>query len=188
MRYIVFDVETPNAANDRMSAIGVDVVEDGAIIKEFYTLINPETRFDSFNIQLTGITPAMVQNKLTFPQVWELLEPIFSSGVLVAHNAPFDMGVLGKCLRQYGIEWKRYAQYACTCQMGRRLMPELENHRLNTMCACINVPLQHHNAASDTRGCAALLNHYREMGADITKFHRVYDLLELRTVSLSRGI
>ena len=28
-RYIVFDVETPNAANNRMSAIGLTVVENG---------------------------------------------------------------------------------------------------------------------------------------------------------------
>ena len=44
-RYIVFDVETPNPANDRMSAIGVTVVENGMITKELSTLINPETCF-----------------------------------------------------------------------------------------------------------------------------------------------
>ena len=31
MKYAVFDVETPNQKNDRMSAIGVSVVEDGKI-------------------------------------------------------------------------------------------------------------------------------------------------------------
>ncbi len=35
-RYIVFDVETPRAANDRMSAIGISVIEDGAITKECF--------------------------------------------------------------------------------------------------------------------------------------------------------
>ena len=34
-RYIAFDVETPNWANDRMSAIGVVVLEDGEIIRRF---------------------------------------------------------------------------------------------------------------------------------------------------------
>ena len=56
-RYIAFDVETPNFANDRMSAIGVSVVEGGAIVQEFYTLVDPEARFDRFNMALTGITP-----------------------------------------------------------------------------------------------------------------------------------
>ena len=55
-RYIVFDTETPNSRNNRMSAIGISVVEDGVITREFATLVNPEAHFDPFNIQLTGIT------------------------------------------------------------------------------------------------------------------------------------
>ena len=31
-RYCVFDVETPNRANDRISSIGVTIVQDGAIL------------------------------------------------------------------------------------------------------------------------------------------------------------
>ncbi len=33
-RYIVFDVETPNRYNNRMSAIGISVVEDGHIVDQ----------------------------------------------------------------------------------------------------------------------------------------------------------
>ena len=66
-RYIVFDVETPNAANNRMSAIGLTVVEDGEILRELYTLVNPEASFDPFNIALTGISSASVRGKPTFP-------------------------------------------------------------------------------------------------------------------------
>ena len=103
-RYIAFDVETPNWANDRMSAIGIAVIEDGEIAGEFYTVVDPETYFDRFNIELTGITPEMAADSPAFPEVWHEIEPIMSSGLLVAHNAPFDMSVLAKCLRGYGIE------------------------------------------------------------------------------------
>ena len=34
-RYIAFDVETPNRYNNRMSAIGIAVVEDGRIEDTF---------------------------------------------------------------------------------------------------------------------------------------------------------
>ena len=37
-RFIVFDVETPNRKNNRISAIGITVVEEGKISKEFYSL------------------------------------------------------------------------------------------------------------------------------------------------------
>jgi len=51
-KYIAFDVETPRAANDRMNAIGISVIEDGAITKEWFSLVNPEVDFDAFNVQL----------------------------------------------------------------------------------------------------------------------------------------
>ena len=53
--YIAFDVETPNSANDRMSAIGLTLIYNGKITDRFYTLINPETYFSPFNSELTGI-------------------------------------------------------------------------------------------------------------------------------------
>ena len=48
-RYIVFDVETPNRYNNRISAIGISVVEDAKIIKEYFYFVNPGQRFDWFN-------------------------------------------------------------------------------------------------------------------------------------------
>jgi hypothetical protein len=76
-RYIAFDVETPNCANDRMSAIGITVIEDGVIVDDFYSLVNPEARFDYFNVQLTGITPEMAKKAPTFSELWaELTLPV----------------------------------------------------------------------------------------------------------------
>ena len=46
LRYIAFDVETPNRFNNRMSAIGITVIENGVITKKLYSLIDPETSFD----------------------------------------------------------------------------------------------------------------------------------------------
>ena len=97
-RYIAFDVETPNAKNNRMSAIGISVVENGTITDKFYTYVNPETYFNRFNIELTGITPEAVQNAPNFPMLWERIGSLMNSGILVAHNAAFDMKVLAKCL------------------------------------------------------------------------------------------
>ena len=171
-RYIVFDVETPNYANDRISAIGVAVVENGTVAEEFYTLVDPESRFDPFNVQLTGITPEMVHGKPAFPALWQQLQPLFDSGLLVAHYAPFDMGVLQKCLRDYGIVWKPSVNYACTCAMGRVAYPALPNHKLNTLCGHVGVDLDHHHAGSDSRAAAMLLLDYMNRGLDVRRFIR----------------
>jgi DNA polymerase III epsilon subunit-like protein len=179
-RYIAFDVETPNYANNRISAIGITVVENGAVVDEIYTLVNPETHFGNFNIRLTGITPEQVADKPTFPQLWAEIEPIMSSGLLVAHNAPFDMAVLARCLNFYGIEWRTYAYYACTCSMGRACYPNLKNHKLNTLCEYLGLDLIHHNAGSDSRACAGLLMDYIGQGLKVERFRRRYDLVQCR--------
>lgn len=181
-RYIAFDVETPNYANDRMSAIGVTVVENGEIVGTYDTLVNPETYFDSFNVRLTGITPEMVTDKPAFPQLWRELEPLFDSGVLVAHNAPFDLSVLAKCLRAYCIEWRSRVPYVCTCQMSRCLLPRLPDHKLSTLCAYLDLELDHHRAGSDSMACGEILVHHLQSGAEISPFVRTYDLEQICTI------
>lgn len=181
-RFIAFDVETPNSQNDRISAIGITVVEDGRILKKMYTNVNPETYFNEFNIRLTGISPQDVKNSPTFPQVWEKISPLMNSGILTAHNAVFDMKVLARCLNDYQIEHKRYMDYVCTVQMGKKCFPQLENHKLDTLCNYLNIPLNHHHAGSDSRACARLLLGYIKHGMNVNDFIRIYDTAKQRTV------
>ena len=170
-RFVAFDVETPNHRNDRMSAIGITVVEDGRIVEEFYSLVNPETEFDYFNTQLTGISEDTIRNAPTFRELWPRVDPFMSSGLLVAHNAAFDMNVLKKCLSAYEIDWMPYTRYICTVQMGRRLLPGI-SHKLDALCGYYGIELEHHQAASDSRACAEILLRYLEGGAEVKPFVR----------------
>ena len=172
-RYVVFDVETPNRYNSRMSAIGVSVIEDGRIVRDFYSLVDPEQPFDWFNVQLTGINKETVFDAPSFPELWPKLEPLLSSGILVAHNAGFDMGVLRKCLQSYEIPWKQTVRGLCTVVMGRSLLPG-RSHKLNDLCAFYGIALQHHRADSDSHACAEILLRYLAMGADPQRYLRSY--------------
>ncbi len=166
-RYICFDVETPNHRNDRMSAIGIAVVAGGRITEEFFSYVNPEESFDSFNTQLTGISAQTVASAPTFPMLWQKIEPLLSGGILVAHNAPFDLSVLKSCLRGYGISWRETVPYLCTVRIGRALLPG-RSHRLNALCDYFGIPLDHHRADSDSHACAEILIRY----GDVSRFLR----------------
>ena len=172
-RYIVFDVETPNRYNNRISAIGICVVEDGTIVGSLFSYVNPETFFDPFNTQLTGIDKQTVRNAPTFPEVWQEIKSVMSSGILVAHNASFDMGVLKKCLNDYGISWQPSACYCCTVQIGRKILPGI-SHKLNCLCDHYGIMLDHHQADSDSTAAAKILIRYMQSGADIGHFVKTY--------------
>lgn len=174
-RYVVFDVETPNRYNNRMSAIGISVIEDRQIVQEYYSLVDPEQPFDYFNSILTGINEETVFDAPAFPEVWGQIEPIMSSGILVAHNASFDIGVLRRCLDSYEIEWKPYVKGICTVIMGRSLLPGI-SHKLNDLCDYYGICLNHHQADSDSHACAEILLRYIENGADPAKYIRTYKM------------
>ena len=158
-----------------MSAIGISVIEDGRITEEFFSYVNPETFFDDFNTQLTGISEKTVADAPAFPDLWNRIEPVMSSGILVAHNAVFDLGVLKKCLQDYGILWKESVSYCCTARMGRVLLPDMR-HRLNDLCECYGIALDHHKADSDSHACAEILLQYFLSGAGERKFIRTYKM------------
>ena len=175
-RYFVFDVETPNHENNRMSAIGVTIIENNQITDEFYTLVNPETYFDDFNINLTGITPEAVSIAPTFPEVWQQIEPMIGTSTMVAHYAVFDMGVLKDCLKSYGIPWKQYKRYLCTVDIGRFHLPG-RSHKLNVLCDYYGIELDHHVASSDSHACAEILLRYMKDGVDVRNFAKRYRLV-----------
>ena len=174
--YIVFDVETPNRANNRMSAIGISAIKDNRIVANYFSLVNPETYFDYFNTRLTGIDTEKVKGAPNFAKLWKIVEPVMSKGILVAHNAVFDMSVLRHCLRDYGITWKPTADYLCTVQIGRRVLPDIK-HNLDVMCNHYGISLDHHQADSDSRACAEILLRYMESGVDVSQYVRKYRLI-----------
>ena len=184
-RFVAFDVETPNASNNRMSAIGIAVIEGGALVSSFSSLIDPEVHFDPFNSMLTGITPDMVRGAPNFAALWPTIGPMLGSGVLLAHNATFDLRVLACCLDAYGIDMPSYLRYGCTVQMGRRCYPELPNHKLDTLCLYRGIALDHHKADSDSLACARLLLDYEKSGLDPAPFLRRYDWWTRKTVPAS---
>ena len=172
-RFIALDVETPNRLNRRMSAIGVTTVEEGKVVDDFYSLVDPETSFDYFNTVLTGLDENTVAGAPTFRELWAELGPRLEGGILVAHNAVFDLGVLKRCLWDYDLEWKSCARYVCTVQMGRRVLPGM-GHKLNELCEHYGIALDHHRAGSDAHACAEILLRYIADGADVSRYIRTY--------------
>ena len=183
-RFVAFDVETPNHENNRICSIGVTVIDDGQIVRHFSTLVNPGTYFDSFNMQLCGIRPQDTQKAPGFAALWEEIGPLFCGGaILAAHNAPFDLSVLSKCIAAYRIPTPRTVPYVCTCRLARKAYPDFPNHKLDTVCRMLSIDFCHHKAESDSYACAEILCTLLKNGFSIGQNLRFYDLLYGKTLT-----
>ncbi|WP_207941317.1 exonuclease, DNA polymerase III, epsilon subunit protein [Enterococcus sp. DIV2402] len=160
MNFIAMDFETANYQRHSACSLALVMVRNSQIVGEYYTLIQPETEFFWRNIQIHGIRPQDVVHAPKFPEVWQQIEQYYQeNSLIVAHNAGFDTGVLTGCLEYYGLKQPHYLSL-CTVKTSRKLYPEIANHKLNTMCELLDIPLNnHHDALEDSRACANILLH-----------------------------
>ena len=171
--FVVFDLETTGAKTPpcRITEIGAYRVKNGKIIDEFHTLVNPETPIPIFISQLTGISDQMVRNEPKFSEIAPDFLDFIGDSVLVAHNAHFDIRFLNHEIGRIHADYRVGNPHLCTVQLSRKLLPHIENHRLNTVAEYYSVALiNHHRAAEDARATAHI-------------FINLLDELEMRGIS-----
>jgi DNA polymerase III epsilon subunit family exonuclease len=149
--FVVFDFETTGAKTPpcRVTEIGAYRVRNGVIIEEFQTLVNPETPIPPFITSLTGISDRMVRNAPKFREIAADFLDFIGDSVLVAHNAHFDMRFLNHEIGRIHENYRIANPSLCTVRLSRRLLPDAENHRLNTLANHYSVALVNHHRAGD---------------------------------------
>ncbi|SEQ57203.1 DNA polymerase III catalytic subunit, PolC type [Virgibacillus subterraneus] len=177
--YIVFDVETTglSAVYDTIIELAGVKIYQGEVIDRFESFANPHHPLSQTTTDLTGITDDMVNNA---PEIDDVLKDFYEwmeDGILVAHNASFDIGFLNQGFKK--IEYKKVENPVIdTLELSRFLFPELKNHRLNTMCKHLDIELtQHHRAIYDAEATGYLLWKLVQglLNKDITNHNKLND-------------
>jgi len=155
--FVVFDFETTGAKTPpcRVTEVGAYRVINGEIVGEFHTLINPEMPIPLFISMLTGISDEMVRTAPKFGEVAADLLAFIGDSVLVAHNAGFDLRFLDHEVGRVYEDYRVGNPSLCTVQLSRKLLPEIDNHKLKTLAQHFNVELiNHHRANADALATA----------------------------------
>lgn len=160
--FVVVDLETAGGApvDAGITEIGAVKVRGGEVIGEYQTLVNPGMPIPPFVAALTGITDALVA---TAPTVRAALPGFleFSAGaVLVAHNAPYDVGFLKGACAKHGYEWPD-PRVVDTARLARVALhrDEVANCKLATLAAHFRTTVRPtHRAFDDARATADVLH------------------------------
>ena len=153
--YIVFDIETTgfSSIRDSIIEIGAVKVQDGRIVDRFSTFVNPKRPIPFEITNLTSITDEMVMDspgiETMLPQFLEFV----GDGVLVAHNAGFDVGFVEQNCRNLGLD--DHFIYVDTVALARVLLPTLSKYKLNIVAKALNISLENHHRAVDDAGATA---------------------------------
>ncbi len=155
MPFLAIDFETADYGRDSACAVGLVRVDGGRITEKSTYLIRPPRREFVFTY-IHGLTWDDVKRERTFGELWEEIRPKFEGiDFLVAHNASFDRGVLHACCVAAGVEAPP-VPFRCTMHLSRRLWG-IRPTTLPDVCRRFRIPLQHHDAASDTLACARIM-------------------------------
>jgi len=159
MKITVIDFETANYHRASACAIGIVQLENGAVVAQAESLIRPPPGYRRFIpqfIDIHGIYPTDVQDAPDFDEVFEEYRHFFTEDtVLAAHNAPFDMSVLGALMTHYRIPYT--CDGFCTMRLARNCWPHIGSFGLANVARHLGVALQHHQAASDANAAAAIV-------------------------------
>lgn len=164
--FVVVDLETTGASPSigaGITEIGAVKVRGGEIIGEFQTLVNPGGTIPAFITVLTGITDAMVLEAPSIEEAFPTFLEFMGSEnetILVAHNAPFDVGFLKASAAHQNYSWPQY-RVVDTARLARQVLlrDEVPNCKLGTLALFFNTQTSPtHRALDDARATVDVLH------------------------------
>lgn len=127
------DLETTggNPAYDRITEIGIVRMQNGELLEEWSSLVNPQCPISPYIEAFTGISSEMVADAPLFADVAPAVFEKLRGAVFIAHNARFDHSFLRSEFRKVGVAYA--ADALCTVKLSRRLYPEHVRHNLDAV-------------------------------------------------------
>jgi len=158
--YAVFDCETTGTTPrvDEIVSLAVARLDaEGVETNRFARLVRPSRPIPSEATAVHGISDEDVADAPRFAEIAPELFAFLDGAVFVAHNAPFDLGMLQNAFARAEIDYCPVG-VACTLDAFRLLEPLAGDHRLQSICERRGIALENaHEAMNDVLAAAALL-------------------------------
>lgn len=150
MAFVDLETTGTSASHGRIIEIGIIKVEGDKILREFETLVNPETRIDPFIEQMTGIRYEELENAPVFSSVKDEILEILGGCIFVAHNVRFDYGFIRTEFKREGISYT--SKHFDTVKLARLLYPGHARYNLDAIMERFNIQnVGRHRAFGDAK-------------------------------------
>jgi len=138
IREIVFDTETTGfdpLTGDRLVEIGaVELINHVPTGRTYHQYINPDRDVPEEVVKVHGLTNEFLKDYPLFEKVaQEWVDFIGDDGILVAHNATFDMKFINYELKRLGFEEYQWDRVVDTLEIAKSKFPGQRNN-LDVLC------------------------------------------------------
>ncbi|RJP28615.1 MAG: WYL domain-containing protein [Actinobacteria bacterium] len=159
--FCAVDVETTGLyMGSRLVELGAVRFSPRGVIDEFHTLVDPMEPIQQGAIDIHGITDEMVRGCPRPAEVVEGFASYLGDAVFIAHNARFDVRIIGMELARAGIEPPPNA-VVDTVLLARRAFPGMPNYRLGTVTRHLGIRQDcHHRGLPDARAAMEIFLRY----------------------------
>ena len=147
--YCVLDLETTgfSATTEKITEVGIMKVKNGEVLEEFSCFVNPEKHIPQRVSEVTNITDEMVADAETIDKVFPKILNFIKDSVLVAHNAPFDIGFLKQNAKNLGYEFDY--TYLDTLSLAKDLFPDYKKYKLGKIAENLGIKVEVAHRALD---------------------------------------
>ena len=156
--FIAFDTETTglDPVSGRIVEIGAVKFDRRGIVARYNVLINPEMPMPEEAGKVNGITDEMLKDKPLIADVFPDFFDFIGTGVLVAHNAPFDINYVNAELKRAG-KTPLTNKVVDTRIFAKEVFPGLSSYALQDLAVQFGITaLEAHRAEDDARVCMEL--------------------------------
>jgi len=159
--FTAFDVETTglNSGQDRIVEFGAVKFDRQGPLARYSTLINPGIPMPADAGKVNGITDAMLAGQPPIEEVMPDFLGFIKNTVILAHNAPFDIGFVNESLaRLYktgGAPFRRLPNKTVdTLILSRGVFPGYPGYSLQYLARSLGLQAENaHRALDDARLC-----------------------------------
>ena len=159
--YAIVDIEATAGSlgtDERMIQFACILLEDGQVVEEFDTLVNPLRPVPIRIQKLTGISQKEVNQAPHFDEVAHIIHDLLEDAVFVAHNVNFDYRFLNERFEAVGLE-PLQTKAIDTVALSRICFPQADHYNLTDLTTWLGYDIeQAHDALYDARATAFLLD------------------------------
>lgn len=174
-KYAIVDLEATSASSmASIIQVGIVIMQNGQVIDEFASDVNPHQKLDDHIIHLTGITDQQLAQAPDFSEIARKIFDLIEDCIFVAHNVKFDANLLSEALFMEGYELR--TPRVDTVELAQVFYPTPEHYKLSHLSKVLNLDLaQAHTAIEDARATGQLLFHLMDKIASLPR--QTIDLL-----------